>query len=289
MRTLLAVLCCLVALPALGQGVADTGSPPEALGAPRVCLPSAHLVGKHAVSGAYTFRGASHEGRDMAAHQFDLAVGVTERIELDFDYNEIGVDGRTPGNTLDTHSTGWQVRYGQELFNAPGALFFQYRTSDGRVVSAGNTRIPPDANTMVLGAVRSSPWGDKREVHLLGSVSRSEVGDQNAITLLGGAGLDWGLTKDLSARGDVALIKETGDLSSFEAAISGGLHYERSGFTADVAGTFLPSGTPIAGNPLADASVFGLYPIFGNSGVAHDLANDALGFVTVRVGYTRQF
>jgi len=289
MRTLLAVLCGLLSLSAIGQGLADTVEPSEALSAPRVCLPSGHVLDKHQVAAAYTFRGATHEGRDMAAHQFEVGVGVTDRIELDWDYHEIGVDGRTAGNTFDTHSTGWQVRYGQELFNAPGALFFQYRTSDGRVVTGGNTRIPPDADTITFGAVRSSPWGDKRELHVLGSISRSEVGDQSAITLLGGAGLDWGLSKDLTARGDLALIKEAGDVASFEAAISGGLHYEKSGFTADVAGTFLPSGTPIAGNPLGDASVFVLDPVFRNEPIVRDFRNDSLAFYTVRVGYTKSF
>jgi hypothetical protein len=103
---------------------------------------------------------------------------------------------------------------------------------------------------------------------------------------MGGAGADYPLTKDLTALADLALFQETGDLSSFEAALSGGVRYERRGFYADVTGTFLPSGTPLAGSSLGDASVFVLDPVFASEPIVRDFQNDALGFVALRLGYT---
>ena len=289
MRVLCVVLCGLMVVPAAAEGIyadRDDGM----LNVPRTSLPSAHLLGKQNVAVSYTFGAASHEGRDLQSDQFAVTGGVTDRIEVAFDYNDIDVNGRTAGNTFDVHATGWQVRYGQELFGEPGAVWLQYRASDGRVVTGGNTRIPPDATAVTLGAVRSQAWGDKNEVHAVASLTRSEVGGENALTWMGGAGIDRELSRGLTARGDLALFKETGEVDGFEAAISGGLHYEtRSGFTADVMGTFLPSGTPLAGNSLADGTVFILDPVFRNEPIVRDLQDDALGFFTVRVGYTTDF
>jgi hypothetical protein len=286
MRVLLIVLCCIVTLPALAQETDE-----DSLGsvAPRISLPSALGLEKRAVSVSYSFQGASHSGRDLTSHQAEIAAGVTDRVDVALDYHSLDATGRSAANTLDVATIGVQVRYDQELFDEPGALFFGYRHSNAFALLNGATQDPPNADSYTLGAVRSSTWGDDRMLHAVGSLSLSEVGSQSAWTFMGGAGVDYPLRHGLTARGDLALFGNTGDKSSFEAAVSGGLHYESGGFSADVMGTFLPSGAPIAGNPLADASVFVLYPVFGNTGVAQDLASDSIGFYTVRVGYTKEF
>ena len=284
MRSALAVACCVLCLAGAVQAAdpADT----EALVVPRVGLPSADLLARGQISGAYAFRWADHEGRELQAHQFGVAYGITDRLELSYDHHDIGIDGRTAGNTFDVNADGFQLRYGQPILKAPGALFVQYRMGDGQVVRGGAVRIPPDSEAITFGAVRSNEWGGDNALHLLASATRSEVGSEAAWTLMGGAGVDYPLTRDLTAVADLALFKEAGDVSSFEAGLSGGVRYQRNGFHADLAGTFLPSGTPLAGSALGDASVFVLDPVFANEPIVRDFQNDSLGFVSLRVGYT---
>lgn len=290
MRLPLALVCWVLSLPAVTQGVFSDNEEKETLVAPRLCLPRADLVGKNTVCASYAFRGANHEGRDLESSQYAVTVGVTERIELAWDYHSIDVEGRTRGNTFDVDARGWGVRYGQELFGAPGALFVGYRTAGGRVVTGGNTRIPPDANAVTFGAVRSQSWLKESRLHLTASFTRSEVGGEESWTLMGGAGVDYPVTKRLIASGDVALFKDTGDVSGFEAAIAGGLRYETgSGLSVDVSGTLMPSGTPLAGGPLADGSVFVLDPVFRTEPIVRDLRNDTLGYYTIRIAYTKKF
>jgi len=283
---LLVVIVLVAGLSGLSQAeeAASIGSM-----APRISLPGALGPEPGAATLSYSFRAASHGGRDLNSHQVEATAGVTDRLDLGVDYHTIDATGRSAANTLDVNTIGVQLRYRRELLDAPGAVFVGYRRSDAFALLSGATQDPPNAECVTVGAVRTSQWHGNRAIHAVGTVSRAEVGSESAWTIMGGAGLDYPLKHGLTARGDLALFGNAGDRSGFEAAISGGVHYQRGGLSADLMGTFLPSGTPIAGNPLADASVFGLYPIFGNSGVAHDLANDALGFVTVRVGYTRQF
>jgi hypothetical protein len=289
MRALAVAVCCFLAVSAMGQGLFGS-SQSQSVSAPRVTLPSAQLLGNGGSAASYTYRGATYKGRDMENSQFTAAVGLTKNIDLGWDYNDIGVNGRTAGNTFDVHATGWQLRYGQELLNAPGALFAEYRTSDGRVVTNEATRIPPGATTITLGAVRSSTWSKRDDLHLTGSLSRCKVGSENAWSWMGGIGVDHKLTDSLTARGDLALFKETGDIDGFEAGISGGVHYAvKGGLSADVMGTFLPSGTPLAGNSLADGSVFILDPVFRTEPIVRDLQNGSLAFYTIRVGYTTTF
>ena len=289
MRVVIAIACCLLLITVVAQA-ADTGWDEAVVTGPRLGLPSAHLLGERTVSAGWDFRSASHEGRKLNANQFELGVGITDRIEVGWDHHRVNMDGRTAGNTFDVTANGLQLRYGQDLFGAPGALFFQYRGASGRSVTVGGgTRIPPHATTFTLGAVRSAPWRGDNEWHVLGAVSRCKVGQQ-AWSLMGAAGADYKLWSGLSARGDLGLFKEAGDVSSFEVGVNGGLHYEhKCGLSADLMGTFLPSGTPVAGSPLGDASVFILDNVLGGVQLAKDIQNDAIGYYTVRVGYTTHF
>jgi hypothetical protein len=285
MKLLMAVLCVALGVSALAQPVELLYPTDEAVG-PRVGLPSAHLLPKGAADGTYDFRWASWEGRDLVAHQFGAAYGVTQRIELSYDHHDINVDGRTAGHRFDTTADGLQVRYGTPIFAAPGALFVQYRTGSSEVVTGAGLRIPPDSDTISFGAVRSDAWGDDRELHLIASATRSTVGSQEAWTFLGGAGLDYDLGHNLTAMGDLAVTKETGDISSAEVALAGGMRYERRGFHAAVTGTLLPSGAPLAGNALGDASVFAMDPVFAGEPLVRDFQSDSVAFFTVQVGYT---
>ncbi|MGQ9732423.1 MAG: hypothetical protein ACUVX8_14275 [Candidatus Zipacnadales bacterium] len=269
------------------EGVAPDSRLPSV---PRLALPSAEPIEKESVSATYTYRGASYEGRDMSAHQFGIVVGLTDHLEFGWDLHRIDIEGRHRGNSFDVEAMGWQVRYGMDLLKAPGALFFQYRRADGEVVTNGARRIPPDAESFTLGAIRSSPWGKKARLHTCASVSRGEVGRQNAITWMGGTGIDYPLTHDLTAQGSLALFKETGDITTFEVGLSGGIHYQtQSGFTADLLGTFLPTGTPLAGSPLADGSIFVLDPVFRAEPIVRDFQDASLGFYEIRLGYATTF
>ena len=263
-----------------------------AVGVPRVSTPSAAIVPKQSGASFYSYRGAQYKGRDMKTTQYGFVYGLTDKIELGYDSHEIDVDGRTRGNQFDAGGTGFQLKYAMDLLNSNGALFIEFRQSDGRVVEAGARRIPPDADTWTVGAIASRPFGKsgRDTLHLLASASRSEVGNQDAMTWIVGAGLDRPIASGLTAQGDLTAFKETGDVSDFQFAISGGVRYENpTGFFADVNGTLLPSGTPLAGNPLADASVFILDPVFRAEPIVRDFQNDSLGFYTVRVGYTTDF
>ena len=260
-------------------------------GTPRVGTPSAHLLGEQETSAYYSFRGASYEGRDMASNQYGVAVGITSKIELGWDRHELDVDGRNAGNTFDTWSTGWQVRYAaDDLLGGDGAYFVQLRRSRGQAVQGGALRIPPRATTWTFGAVTSRPFRGDNEVHIRLAAAHSEVGNADAWTFIGGAGIDHPLTSSLTLGGDATLFHETGDIQDTEVALTGTVRYHStSGFFADASGTWLPSGTPIAGNPLADGSVFVLDPVFAAEPIVRDFRSDSLGFYLLRAGYTTDF
>ncbi|HJN18998.1 MAG TPA: hypothetical protein QGH10_26095 [Armatimonadota bacterium] len=263
----------------------------EVTDVPRVSTPSAHLQEHKTASVVYAYRGADYKGRDMETTQYGFTYGITDKLEFGVDQHKMAINGRTAGNEFDADGTGFQLRYATELLNTDSAVYLEFRKADGRVIQTGARRIPPDAETWTLGAVCTEPFGknDRNRLHIRVSASRSEVGNQNAMTWILGGGVDHDLSKDWTAQADVTAFKETGDISSFEFALSGGVHYDSgSGFFADVNGTLLPSGTPLAGNPLADGSVFILDPVFRAEPIVRDFQDDALGFYTVRVGYTKE-
>jgi len=262
----------------------------EEVGTPRLSIPSAHLAPQARGTVFFSWRGASYEGRDMDTQQYGLAVGVTPHIELAWDRHEINVDGRTPGNRFEAEGTGYQLRYGRELFGNDGALFFQYRTAQGEVRAGGALRVPPDAHTYTIGASASHPIGKNNDLHVLASGSWVDVGSESSWAWTLGGGVDHKLTKDLTAQGNVAFSAQTGEASGAELGISGGVHYEhKNGLYADLMGTFLPTGAPIAGGPLADGSAFILDPVFQAEPIVQDLQDDSLAFFTVRAGWTTRF
>jgi hypothetical protein len=68
------------------------------------------------------------------------------------------------------------------------------------------------------------------------------------------------------------------------------LHYEnRIGLTVDLAGTFLPGGPPLAGDPMADAAAFVLDPALSNRRFIDDFRHASLASYTIRAGYTTRF
>lgn len=283
------VVAMLIA-PASGQLFDKPQRNTEEAGTPRLSIPTGHLLPRARATVSFSYRGASYEGRDMDTQQYSVAVGVTPDIELAWDRHELNVDGRTPGNRFEAEGTGYQLRYGREIFGNDGALFFQYRTSEGEVRTGEGLRIPPEANTYRIGASASHPLGKNNDLHVLASGAWVDVGSESSWAWTLGGGVDHKVTKDLTAQGNFAFSAQTGDASGAEVGISGGVHYEhKSGLYADVTGTFLPSGAPITGNPLADGSVFILDPVFQAEPIVQDMQNDSLAFYTIRAGWTTRF
>lgn len=287
---IVAGLVATLIAPGYGQLFDKPQQNTEEAGTPRLSVPTGHLLPRAHATASFTYRGASYKGRDMDTQQYSVAVGVTPDIELAWDRHELNVDGRTPGNRFEAEGTGYQVRYGRGIFGNDGALFLRYRTSEGEVRSGGALRIPPDAHTYMVGASASHPIGKDLDLHLLASGAWVDVGSEDAWAWTLGGGVDQTITKGLTAQGNFAFSAQTGDASGAEVGISGGLHYEhKSGLYADVMGTFLPSGAPISGNPLADGSAFILDPVFQAEPIVQDLQDASLGFYTIRAGWTTRF
>jgi hypothetical protein len=238
----------------------------------------------------YSWRGADVNGRRLRDHQYEARFSVSSRFEGAYDRHKIRIRGVDRANWFDVRTSGYEGRYGWAGRFGQMAGYFEYRNGHGMTNWGGTVRLSPRVATYTVGGTLARPLSGRLELNTVSSLSKVDCGSGGAWSWRLGAGLDYCLWKDIVAQANALLYTDTGDVSGTEWAFSTGLHYEdQSGFVADIFGVFLPSGVPLAGEPMSDASAFSLDPLFLSEPRVAGLHSEGVGYYMFRLGYITRF
>jgi len=292
----LASLLLLAVFGPLGPAVAGEESAPPLpdVARARLGLPSAYVVGKNAALPFYRFQTASFKGRDLHSNQGGVLVGITESSQLSFDFDDIQATGRHAGNRFDGQAWGVSFKHrcrGWERPDTALSLEFEYRAASADAQIDNTTVKPPDARVYALNADCSRWLKHGNTLHLRAAGSRLTLGPELDGWALGfSAGADHRLGSAFLLEANGGVVTNFGDAKGTDVALSGGIHYGKpTGLFADVAGTFFPSGIPVMGGPMADASIFRMDPALANQAVVQQMSSEAIGVFTAQVGFRAQW
>ncbi len=287
----LAVASVLLVNEAAAQG---QGQPWRLQRRNRLSVPMAASLRSRAVLPFYTFRHASFHGRELNTHQYGAALALGDATDLGFDWHDVEVLGRTKGSRFDSDAWGAELRYAPRVWRWPSteaAVQLNYRRVEGFARTGDTTIDPPDATLVAVSGMASHRLNDRQTLHSRVLYQHGSLGSELDSGTVGlGVGVDHRLGRDACLEGNLGFFTEFGDADGSEFALSGGLHYGGpTGLVFDLHGTYLPSGLPLAGDPLTDAAVFRVDPTIAAQSVVRNFKDDSIGFVTVQIAYRHAF
>ena len=238
---------------------------------------------------------ASYKGRSFTMAQGQVAVGVTDSVQLLFGEQSVLAKGRasTSRFTVRDDYYGFRAVVKRPTQTDPTALSIQYETiqpgtADVNIANASETYAGTSSNVFSLNYL------DRKEDQLQIQYTNIAAGPGlYAHVYSAGFGHDYQLSEFVRARLQANLVAESfqavAETSNFELRpiLTGALALTPTPWLS-VEGdlTALPAGLPLAGSEFTGLSSFDLY---SPGGIVNSLRSDFVGFASLRVLFHGKF